>query len=122
MPLAVIVTAVWLSTCKVLTVNGALVCPARIVIGVCGFAADLLDNRVTEMLYGAAHDSVTVPVVWLPPVTGFGLKVTVVIGTGVNFNLPITVVVVPTTFAETLTTLIALTLLVVTPKVFCVSP
>ena len=122
MPLAVIVTAVWLNTCKVLTVNGALVCPARIVIGVCGFAADLLDNRVTEMLYGAAHDNVTVPVVWLTPVTGFGLKVTVVIGTGVNFNLPITVVVVPTTFAETLTTLIALTLLVVTPKVFCVSP
>ena len=64
---------VWLFTTLVFTGKVPLLCPAGIVMLAGTVAFPLLLDRVTNApLAPAAADNVTVPVAWLPPVTGFG--------------------------------------------------
>ena len=74
---AVIVTAVTAVTVEVVTLNVAVVAPAKTVT-LAGTVADaLLDASVTTMPpAGAADDNVTVPVLAVPPVTDVGFNVT----------------------------------------------
>ena len=75
---AVIVTAFTAVTAVVLTVNVAVVAPAATVTLAGTVAAALLDASVTTRPpAGAADDSVTVPVLAVPPVTDVGFNATV---------------------------------------------
>jgi len=72
---AVTDTAASVATEVVLTAKVADVCPAATVIDVGPDAAELFhDNETTTPPAGAALVSVTVPVVWEPPMTDVGLN------------------------------------------------
>jgi hypothetical protein len=85
----VIVAARGPATCEVVIAACPLDEPAGIVIMCCGFAAALSDVSLTGIGTSGAHDKVIVAIEFVPPCTGFGLKVSDTILIGSSFILPL---------------------------------